>query len=86
MKIAIILLLLSGCGGTVPEVRADVPSVLKSCPAPPPAVPEPRPPRSFETVVAWAALVEERRAQSAWAAEVCRRRLRQLNELMEQRG
>jgi hypothetical protein len=90
MRAVAIALLLAGCAAAEPElpmplppalVAEAVPVELRSCPVQPAAIPPPRPPRTFDTIVAWVALVEERRAQTAHALEVCRLRLQRLNAI-----
>jgi PBP1b-binding outer membrane lipoprotein LpoB len=90
MRVVAIALLLAGCAAPEPEppmplppalVAEAVPAELRSCPVQPAAIPAPHAPRTFDTVVAWAAMNEITRAQTAHALEVCRSRLQRLNAL-----
>lgn len=85
---ALLLLALAACGerpaqpvvatppapiAATPPPRIEVPPLLKSCAVPPKPPPIPR---TIDQVVAWAAEIEENRAD-------CAERLRRLNELIE---
>lgn len=62
------------------ESEAAPASVVVSCPKPPPAILAPAPPRTFDSVVVWAELVEQRRAETARIANLCRDRLNRIQE------
>ena len=78
--------LLSACGGSVQtcsDQRAVVvPEDLKHCPGAPSAVHVPDPPRTFETVVAWANATEKQREMTAASLKECSARLDRLLALV----
>jgi hypothetical protein len=77
----------SGCANEPAPMPAPsippVPSEMLACPATPAAVPVPKPPRTFETVVAYANATDARRAETARALEVCRAKLIALLQWIE---
>lgn len=87
MKALLLVLCLAACATHKPApVRvAAIPEELRSCPLTPAPVPVPKPPRTFQTVVAWANTTEEQRTKTVQALEVCRQKLEQLGALFQQR-
>lgn len=82
------MLALSACAHPTPVPVASrapivVPDELRTCPLTPPPVRVPKPPRTFETVVAWANATEDERTKTVQALEVCRKRLVDLLDLIE---
>lgn len=83
-----LLAALAACGAPKPlpvvaVATIVVPDELRSCPLTPAPVPVPKPPRTFNTVVAWANATEEQRTKTVQALEVCRKRLVDLLALIE---
>ena len=88
MTRALLALLLSGCtttqaAGPARNEPVHVPLELRLCPRPPSAVPLPRQPRTFDSVVEWAKLTEAAREQTVAALETCRERLDRVVGLVE---
>lgn len=83
-------LLVFGCStqdvassATVPST-VGIPPSLRSCPVAPSAVLPPPKPRTFDSVVDWAGVVDKRRSETARALEVCRARLGKILEMVDQ--
>jgi ABC-type transport system substrate-binding protein len=78
-RVLVVLTLLGGCSAAPipppPAVTPPVPAELRSCPPTPAAVPIPKPPRTWDTVVAWGNASDAQRDATAHALEVCRARL-----------
>jgi hypothetical protein len=84
MKPLLLALTLAACASSaVPPEATIVPIELRSCPLAPAAVPVPAPPRNFDTVLRWSALVDRRRAETASALATCRARLHALGNLID---
>lgn len=83
MRALLLAVAVAGCGSAEPPVAPRVVIVeppATVCPAAPPAVPVPPPPRTYDTVIAFGRETDARRQQTARALEVCRKSLEALAE------
>lgn len=83
-----VALMLGACSAStmsLPPVGAahHVPDALRACPATPTQAPVPKPPRTFESVIAYANANEDQRAKTEQALEVCRQKLIELLAVIE---
>jgi hypothetical protein len=81
------LLALAVCSCTAapvpPPPLPTVPPDLQSCPPAPRAVPVPKPPRTWDVVIAYGNASDRRRADTLQALEVCRAKLIKLLEWID---
>lgn len=86
MKRVVLLLTLSGCAlpslaPSVTHQSVSIPPELRApCPVAPPGVDPPKPPRTFDSIIAWGQHAEQARADTFRALEACRARYARLIE------
>lgn len=81
MKAFLILICLIGCSKPIPVKIVSMPTPFyTNCEATPPAVPLPKQPRTFDSVVDWAKKTEIQRLKTVYALNECRKLLQYSQE------
>ena len=78
MREMLLIVAVAGCANADPPVAKRIAPPVAICPAAPPAVPVPPPPRTFDTVIAFGRVTDARRQETVKALEVCRKSLERL--------
>lgn len=81
MRVFLILISLIGCSKPIPINIVSFPTpIYASCDPTPPAVPLPKQPRTFDSVVDWAKKTEIQRLKTVYALNECRKLLQYSQE------